>query len=494
MNKAILRPAKERFWWWMGLYSFGVFFFCVVMTSPNLWWAPGIEPLVFPDFWNAVRRSFSFFNENARFSLFLSFIFLWIAYFGVLRFLNRFGSAISLRVLIVATAVLGILFLLQPNFLSSDIYDNIGHGRVAIIHHANPMTTPMSEFQDPLTKHAYWKTVPCVYGPVWVNIAIVITFFVELMGSGLLLYLMAHKLVALLFHLGTGWILWKFWDSFTPNKRMLWAGAYLLNPLAMVEFAGNGHNDSLMIFLLCLGFLMDKRNRLKTAVAFFTMAALTKIYTLPVIFFYFARKWREIPDGKDRLVPVATFTNVFLIVAILFFLPYWQGASILTTPLQGPASRWLTNSVADFFFRLTLKIIPEAPIDSLRVWFRTIPLIVTLAYCLGTVFRKDFQSRYYEWISLYFFLWCAFGAVWFHAWYAIVCLAVAACSERESHLKAGVLFTLLAPLVYLIGGPSILPPTHPDSVLPWHSVLIFPPIWIFLIVSFRNSPPLKPTR
>jgi len=68
--------------------------------------------------------------------------------------------------------------------------------------------------------------------------------------------LLIFKGVALLAHLANCVLIWKITGLIAPRRRLLCTMLYAWNPLAVIELAGSGHNEGMLIFLLLLAILL----------------------------------------------------------------------------------------------------------------------------------------------------------------------------------------------------------------------------------------------
>ncbi len=91
------------------------------------------------------------------------------------------------------------------------------------------------------------------------------------------------RTVVLLVELGSMILIWKLLKAWNLHSRNLML--YALNPLVIVEFAGNLHGEVFMVFflLLSLWLLAIKRNWLSAGA--FGLSAATKL--LPLMFLPF---------------------------------------------------------------------------------------------------------------------------------------------------------------------------------------------------------------
>lgn len=121
------------------------------------------------------------------------------------------------------------------------------------------------------------------------------------------------KLVVLAAEMGTIWFLARLLKQFKlPRKSLL---LYALNPLVVIELAGNLHFEAFMIFFAVGAFWFLSRDKLVPAAGMLALAIGSKL--LPVLFFPFLIRrlgWRKL----------ILFGGLTGIGVVLLFLPFWD--------------------------------------------------------------------------------------------------------------------------------------------------------------------------
>ncbi len=154
-----------------------------------------------------------------------------------------------LLLLLVGAAVFGTTLLFLPTLFSNDVFSYIFTGRMLTIYHADPMNTAPAQFQqDPYLPWITQPGVPNIYGSLW----LAITSLLVGVGNGPITTLLLFKGLALLSHLVNCLLIWAILGKIAPARRLPGTLLYAWNPLALIELAGNGHNDGLLICLLLL--------------------------------------------------------------------------------------------------------------------------------------------------------------------------------------------------------------------------------------------------
>lgn len=106
------------------------------------------------------------------------------------------------------------------------------------------------------------------------------------------------------------------------KRSPLWVLVYAWNPLVVIEFSGSGHNDSLMLAFLFIGFWLYETGRSRTAAVGWGAAALSKFIPLVMVpWLFLRRRW---------MLPV-----LFGLTLAAGVLPYMSGFnSMVTAPFS----------------------------------------------------------------------------------------------------------------------------------------------------------------
>jgi hypothetical protein len=247
-----------------------------------------------------------------------------------------------------AAVVFSIPLLLLPNLLSTDVYSYISFGRIAAIWNGNPfIDRPDKYASDEYLQWVYWSDVPSVYGPPWIYLSMLVTGLVEHTWSSPVTYVLAYKVVACLLHLLNGALLWAILTKWQPEQRSWRTAFYLLNPLALVEFSGNGHNDVLMITFILLGIWFHLHTLWSWTVVAWTLAVLAKWIALPLLPLYgLVILWTS--NGlRMRAARLVGMAGLVAIVAVMLYLPFWRGPETLKVLIDAPPQRLMVNSLGD---------------------------------------------------------------------------------------------------------------------------------------------------
>jgi hypothetical protein len=159
-----------------------------------------------------------------------------------------------LAVLIAGTVLFGLTLLFQPVLFSDDVFTYIFSGRILAVYHADPLNTAPIQF--PGDPYLHWviagRYTPNIYGPLWLCIA---SLLVNL-GRSPVITLLLFKGLTLLAHLLNCVLVWAILSKIAPSRRLLGILLYAWNPLAIIELAGSGHSEGVLLSILLLAILL----------------------------------------------------------------------------------------------------------------------------------------------------------------------------------------------------------------------------------------------
>jgi hypothetical protein len=370
---------------------------------------------------------------------------------------NQYAQKTSLTTILILTAVAGTPLLLTPSLMSSDIFDYIIHGRFPLVYSANPYLTTIGEYPSDMFYNATcWKGNPAVYGPVWITVSFILASICQLFNAGFSGYVFAFKGFSLVLHLINTALIWKIFSHQENKNKVSGTLLYCLNPLTLIEFAGNGHNEALVITLILLGILYEQKNKSPSAAIFFSMAALSKIYVLPVLCLFVAYKSKQPLSWEERGKKLVMYLSLFLIVSFVFYLPFGFSTNVLFAPFSGPASVSFTKSIGEFIvYRSSINLEQinfiggffaenhQGAVHQLALFF--IGLI-----CLWGAIYVTTIDRLIIAMTWYLFFWCSLGSTWFMPWYVTILVAVCAVSTSKTGKWVGILFSLSVFLIYFV--------------------------------------------
>lgn len=184
----------------------------------------------------------------------------------------RQASSLDLGFVQAGGAALAALAALAPPFLSSDVFDYVARGYVAVLGHNPYITTVDSVLQEPgmapFAALAQWPKHVMPYGPI----SAVLQWFTALCSSPWLA-VYAWKLLCVLAHIATASILLRtlrLLGSERDARRgyVLW----LWNPWILLECCGSAHNEAFVALgLAATGLALARGNFFGTALSYGAM-------------------------------------------------------------------------------------------------------------------------------------------------------------------------------------------------------------------------------
>ncbi|UCG24714.1 MAG: hypothetical protein JSW55_01575, partial [Chloroflexota bacterium] len=189
------------------------------------------------------------------------------------------------------------------------------------VHGQSPFLVPVAGLdEEPFGLLAgEWANETSPYGPIWELTAGAAT---RVTPDDLAVGLITFKGIAALAFLACGLLIWLAMADVAPARRSALTLLWAWNPALLLIFAMDGHNDSLMLLWLLLGWWLMVRGRTQIGLFVMLLAPLTKpIGLLPLPFFFLAG-WRHWPDRRARL-RYLLLTGIGALVSLwLAFLPF----------------------------------------------------------------------------------------------------------------------------------------------------------------------------
>src|SRR5262249_6636217 len=120
---------------------------------------------------------------------------------------------------------------------------------------------------------------------------------------------------------------WLILGRVSPQHQLLGTILYIWNPVVLVEFAGEGHNDPLAIFFLLLSIYLCIRRKIGEGVIATGIGALIKIVGVVFVPVEAVYVWRtRTADGRRRILEAAALgAAAVAAIAIVAYAPLWVG-------------------------------------------------------------------------------------------------------------------------------------------------------------------------
>lgn len=250
---------------------------------------------------------------------------LWAVYIGTSILVLRYPFAAGRRRMVFLIAGFAALFnitlaVAMPPVLSADIYHYALYGRMVAFHRLNPYTTLNSAVpSDPFWPLTSWHVVTTPYGPTWTLISAVIA---ALGNHSVLQTVLAFKVLAAMFNLAGCALVFLLGRYLTKGNGIGPLVLYAWNPLILIEAAGNGHCDIVMITLALLGLLLATRSRLLVGLAVLTLSVLVKGLTGPLMVFIVVWLLAREKSWRRRATLAGQMGAVTILVVAILCLPF----------------------------------------------------------------------------------------------------------------------------------------------------------------------------
>jgi hypothetical protein len=273
---------------------------------------------------------------------------------GALRIARMTESADRryLALALGAAMVFGVTLLLLPSLPSDDVFSYILYGRIAAIHHANPLLAAPSAFPgDPFLRLVFWSGVRSVYGPAWLLLSAALTGIAEALGGSLATYVLVFKLLGLGAHLTNVALIWAILGCIAPQRRLAGTLLYAWNPVCLLEFCASAHNDAVMLTCALAGIYCLVRRWEVAALVAFGLSISIKYVLLALLPFYLVWVARNLltegASPRRILGALAWRAAVVAGVVTLTTLPYWAGPQTFGAILYSPPAQQLDNSLIE---------------------------------------------------------------------------------------------------------------------------------------------------
>ncbi len=375
---------------------------------------------------------------------------LYALYIAGAILLERRPLSRSIRLLVWGGAILITLLLIGAYpVTSSDIFDYIFRGRMALRYDANPYLVAPNRFKDdPFFRYVGWPNAPSAYGPLWERLSVALQLWG---GDSLLRNVVLLKSLAAATHLAIGGVIGHLISD--PHRRVMGQYLWLWCPLALWELPATGHNDGLLILSLLLAVWATRCRRHWLAVVLVTAGALIK-YLPALLLPLVALDWLRRQQSWQRRLGVAVLAlGLALLPAVAIYAPYWDVPSTFTrlslaeqaqalregsattlrnlavrahflhaTPMAVVSYLAQTPGVVSHWQRFTAQ--PDLDAEAIRI---IVSRLTTLLLALGLVWQswqvwrrgRDLRRAF-----LGLCLWYLLTGLWFQPWYLLWLLAL----------------------------------------------------------------------
>lgn len=252
-------------------------------------------------------------------------VYLWVVH-AVARWRARF----PLVVVLVAPLVFCTGWWLSPPMLSIDVYSYLADGYLWR-HGMNPYFHGVRELRDTAEGAALaasgWRPVHGIspYGPLWTLIEVAIgRARISVQAAVLVL-----KAVVVLAGALAAIAIYAACPDAARVTRLRAALLFAWNPTIITEFAGEGHNDALMVLCVIVGLCWIVRRRTVAGAVALAAGVLAKylplLFTFPVLVYL----WRTRQSRARFWRGIAAAVIVSVALATLLYAPFWAGPDTL---------------------------------------------------------------------------------------------------------------------------------------------------------------------
>ncbi|OWY65022.1 hypothetical protein B7486_44175 [cyanobacterium TDX16] len=412
---------------------------------------------------------------------------LFALYFWLLRLCRRgqlrSGAARTLALLFPLLFNLGLLFR-QP-YISNDVFSYMAHGYQAITPDSNPYVDAAGEvIKSPFGPQLVpwgWRPVHGIspYGPLWLQFEVAIVRLTQHIPSALLLF----KSLVVASSLLCAVLIWCILSRVRPQNRLLGTLVYLWNPMIVIEFAAEGHNDALMIVFVLLSLLLAVQARPTASMVGLVLSVLTKylpLIFLPALVIYFWRTRSPRWNWTGLVLRLLLGLVVGLGLAILLYQPFWVGVETFRGVQQASQAQFAASTRMLLSSSLQYSHSQAEAAQLATQILRGIFSIYLLIASLGVRDRHSLLKTFAN-IALVYLL-VASPEYW--PWYASIPLALMALSPHGTFGWTIFVLTfcsrLVAPLELMMSNGFMT-----KEVKEWNSALIALalPLAIFLVLS-----------
>lgn len=261
---------------------------------------------------------------------------LIISSFAIYLKLMKKSDSFNVKQILLLVFIIGLIFGITLPNTSSDVFYYMGTGRVFSEYRENPYYTtvadifPQNENDKILFNTGPWGSTVVIYGPIW----ILITGLLNLLSfDSVTVLLYVFKCASLAVHLFNCFVVYKI----TGKKKMVLL--YGLNPLILIEFLINAHND---IYVLCFIFLaiyfLKNKNNIWLSLLMLLVSVLIKHLTLilvPIFILYYLKNENKL----NKVIWGGIYLIFFLSLMIVAYIPFLKDFGDIFSIVSGQQNK-----------------------------------------------------------------------------------------------------------------------------------------------------------
>ncbi len=375
-------------------------------------------------------------------------------------------------------------------YYSSDTFTNIAHGYIGSSLHGNPYVLGPSDIKNTpfgdliasfLGLRLHQGVTP--YGPLWTHIEVSIMRLTSDVWTAMTLM----KLVIATASMGSGAVIWFVVGRIQPSQQLLGTLLYLWNPVVIIEFAAEGHNDAIMIFFVLLSVLFTIYQRPIMSFGSLTLSVATKF--VPVILFppQLMYLWRARTNSRSLVLHLVGGALFGLGVLLLLYQPFWVGMATFRGLQEQGQPRFVVSTIGALFWVMSKLNIASAALVAVLIADS-----LFVAYIVFMSWQSDDRERWLESWGNIAVMYVLVASPVYWPWYATLPIALLAVRpSKTSHWLIFILSLssrLMAPINTMFN----------NGFMPWslHTVGAYligvaVPLVIFLLLSafsIRRTP------
>jgi len=213
-------------------------------------------------------------------------------------------------------------------YFSIDLYSYIAEGRQASLGHnpyaEAPTTLAGTQAAADLRREGWLgERGVSPYGPLWTMFEVAADRVTRDIPTEALLI----KMAVTAFTIGCAVLVWLIVGRVLPKQQLLGTVLFLWNPVVILEFAGEGHNDAAVIFFMLLSLYLVLRRKVGESVVAMVFGALVKIVGFMLLPMQLVYAWRTARDRRRLLETLAIAFGAAAVLTVVVYAPVWIGVA-----------------------------------------------------------------------------------------------------------------------------------------------------------------------
>ena len=368
---------------------------------------------------------------------------MWAAFFVAIRLAADLCAEATSRlraqrIVAVGAGVIALALILSPPTLSKDLYHYAVFGKMLVSKGLNPYVTPINALTgDPLWALANWRDLPTHYGPVFTGLSAVA---VLLGGGGVVGTAVAFKALAAAFGALTAWAVFKLAER-EGRSGLVALVLVAWNPLILLETAGSGHNETVMMGLALWGILVARRGRPLLGFAIAVLSVHVKWVTAALVALLIVEQIRDRDDLGSRARELAKLVGIAVLATVALYAPFWADS-----PTLGSTGQLITGLQSSRSGR------SGAPV---RVW--NLLAFAVLAILAAAVTWRGGRRVVLEMAAIVILAFVILVFPWLYPWYLVPALVLLAVGPPSLVNRAYLVAATVLAVVLMLRWATLIP-------------------------------------